>query len=894
MSVNVVIKSVFDNKGLKQAEKAFDGLGSGVARVGAILGGALSVAAITNFSRDAISAASALSAEFEGVNQIFGESAKAVQAFAKGASYSVGLSEAAALQAAKNFGVFASAAGLSGERAGSFSIALVKAAGDLASFNDVPVEETLAAIRSGLQGQGEPLSRFGILMNEATLKAKAMELQIISSTKSALTPQQRVLAANALILDELGVAQGDFVSYQDTFGNALKTVQAEFQNLQAEIGLQMIPAMESFLGQVKLIIPELSKELKDAIAQVDFAKLASDMGSFVKNIVDNLDAIIRFSQVVGGIIISVGSLVAVIKTAIGVQTLFNAVVAANPYILAATALIALAGGMAVVMATAEKTNAEFDTSKYTTEQLNEELRKLKAAYEDGLIPTDKYLKKQAELEGQLRKIKGIANEAAGELNRFNNISGPSNQKKSWDAWANSWIARGEAAKKVVEEAPYVAPDIGGSVVETTAQRFSKVQAVIKKAQASITKAERDYGRAVFEINRSNNDRVLALNTEAANRQAALVLDSQKRITDAFRTATKLSLGSLFTSETTRELVTQVKKLTQNLTVTVSKETEKTAYKSVTDIINGLKDRLTASKTLLANASKLAGLGFKQTFIEQVLETGTESGNALAGAILEASPETQSELKTLFGELEDVSENGADSLAKTIYDKFGLATTAMKEQSVAIQTELNDALEAENKVLLRSLADAAYAFQTQIADIKTQFLLDLDQFDGKFAGLGNTIKSVLANLQALLGAGTGDIKAAITAPDSGSVVAGATVTEGVAVKDIKNATGIVIDELSDVAGTAAYLQARINAANSYIKLASSNAAQDASAAASVADWTKQLVNLQGAAASGNVAGTVVNINVKTDTTQSTAMVGKTIGKIVTKYVTTGGQVIVSGQ
>jgi hypothetical protein len=298
--------------------------------------------------------------------------------------------------------------------------------------------------------------------------------------------------------------------------------------------------------------------------------------------------------------------------------------------------------------------------------------------------------------------------------------------------------------------------------------------------------------------------------------------------------------------------------------------------------------------LLANASKLAGLGFKQTFIEQVLETGTESGNALAGAILEASPETQSELKTLFGELEDVSETGAESLAKSIYDKFGLATREMKAQSVAIQTELNAALKAENELLLQSLADAAYAFQLQITDIKTQFLLDIGELDGKFAGLGNTIKEVTARLEKLLGAGTTDIQAAITAPNSGTAVAGATITQNVAVKDIKNATGIVIDELSDVAGTAAYLQARINAANSYIKLASSNAAQDASAAASIADWTKQLTNLQGAAASGNVAGTVININVKTSPGQSEAMVGKTLGKIVTKYVTTGGQVIVSGQ
>lgn len=893
MSVNVVIKSIFDNKGLKQAEKAFDGLGSGVAKVGAILGGALSVAAITNFSKDAIFAASALSAEFEGVNQIFDESARSVQAFAKGASYSVGLSETAALQAAKSFGVFAGAAGLSAEEAGVFSVELVKAAGDLASFNDVPVEDTLAAIRSGLQGQGEPLSRFGILMNEATLKAKALEMGIIDNTKNALTPQQKVLAANELILTSLGAAQGDFVNYQETFGNALKTVQAEFQNLQAEIGTAMLPAMEALLDETKLLIPIIGKQLKDAIAQVDFKQIATDMGTFIKNIVENLDEIVRFAEIVGGIIISVGSLIAVIKTAIGVQTLFNAVVAANPYILAATALIALAGGMAVVMATAEKTNAEFDTTKYTTEQLTEELRLLRAAYEDGLIPADKFIKKQSQLEGQLRKVAGIANEAAGELNRFNYLAAPINQKKSWDAWANSWIARGEAAAKIVKEDSFTAPQTPSTPVETTAQRFAKIQAVIKKAQASIAKAEAEYGKAIYEINKTYNDRILQLNTEAANRQAALVMESQKRITDSFRNATKLSLGDLFSSSATRQLETQVKQLSARLTVSVTKETEKVAYSSVTDIINGLRDRLSASKNLLANASKLAGLGFKQTFIEQVLETGTETGNALAGAILEASPETQSELRDLFGELENVSETGADSLAMTIYDKFGLATRAMKEQSVLINKELGEALKAESALLTQSLADAAFAFQTQISDIKTQFLGDLGQFNGAFAGLGNTIKGVLGNLQSLLGAGGGDIRAALTAPGSGSVVSGATVTDSVALKDIQNGAGIVIDELSDVAGAVAYLQARIEAGNKYIKNVGASSTLGMDASGRVASFATQLAELQAKAATGTAAGTVININVRTDSTQSQAMVGKTIGKIVTKYVTTGGQVLVSG-
>lgn len=428
---------------------------------------------------------------------------------------------------------------------------------------------------------------------------------------------------------------------------------------------------------------------------------------------------------------------------------------------------------------------------------------------------------------------------------------------------------------------------------TTNKTYDKLRGIIKTAQANILKAERDYEKTKYEINRDYEERVSNLRKNAAKEQENLIRESQLRITDAFKSATQISLGDLFTSNTTRQLETQVKQLTSRLTLSVTKETEKTTYASVTDMIKGLRDRLAASKTLLANASKLAGLGFKQTFIEQIFATGAETGNALAGAILESAPETQAELKTLFNEMEDTSETGASVLAKNIYDKFGLATREMRDQSITIQKELTDALAEENKILLKNLADAAYAFQTQIADIKTQFLLDLDEFDGKFAGLGNTIKAVLGNLQKLLAAGSGDIQNVITDPNAGGLLAAAKVISGVTLAQLQNSSGIVIDSVTDIAGAVAYLQERIKAANAYIKLASSNASQDAAAAALVTDWTKQLTELQGKAATGTAAGTVININVRTDTAQSQAMVGKTIGKIVTKYVTTGGQVLVSG-
>lgn len=428
----------------------------------------------------------------------------------------------------------------------------------------------------------------------------------------------------------------------------------------------------------------------------------------------------------------------------------------------------------------------------------------------------------------------------------------------------------------------------------TETQFQKVQKIIKTYQEKLLKAEESYARAKFEINRDYNDAVADLEKDAADKRASIVQESIDRLRSAFRAATQLGLGDLFTGETSTQLITSVKKLADRLTVSVTTEVEKTTYSSVEDIISGLSTRLAASKALLANASKLAAAGFSQTFIEQVVETGADTGNALATAILGSSAEQQAALKKNFLELENVSETGMDAVAKGIYDKMGLATRELKAQNEAVSAELASALKTQYEQLQRALADAGYAFTLNVNGIKDEFEDVIDSLDGKFGGLKGTIDALLAKMKQLSGESVTDIQAAITAPGSGTALAGASVQAGVSAKSIGTAAGIVIDSAADIAGTMAYIQARIEAANKYIKSSSSNAAQEASARAQITGFQSELKNLKGLAASESAAGTVININVKTDTTQSAAMVGKTIGNVVTKYTTTGGKVLVSGQ
>jgi hypothetical protein len=191
--------------------------------------------------KDAVLAASDLGETISKVGVLFGDSAKEIEKFAEGAAKSLGQSKQQALDAAANFAIFGKSAGLSGEELVKFSTEFVSLAGDLSSFNNVSQDEAINAIGSALRGEAEPLRRFGVLLDEATLKNAAMQLGIITTTKEALTPQQKVLAAQKVIFEQTTAAQGDFARTSDGLANKTKILTAELDNTKVIIGEALLP-----------------------------------------------------------------------------------------------------------------------------------------------------------------------------------------------------------------------------------------------------------------------------------------------------------------------------------------------------------------------------------------------------------------------------------------------------------------------------------------------------------------------------------------------------------------------------------------------------------------------------------------------------------------------------
>jgi hypothetical protein len=291
MAIKIPILTEFDPKGLRQANAAFAELQTSLGSLGrnfAVAGAA--IVGATALLGSAVMSASNFEAEFEGVNQVFKDAAGSVQAFAETAAETAGISATEALKAAKTFGLFATGAGLSTEEAAGFSTTLVQLAGDLGSFNDLPTEQALAAIQSGLMGSAEPLRVFGVFLDEDKLLAEALRLELHEGS-GALSSQAKMLASYSLIMQETQLQQGDFVAYQDTLGNQLKTVEANFADLSREIGTILIPVITAAMPEIKAMADSIGIQLKEAIESVDWEALITSLVNLATFLIENAQAI---------------------------------------------------------------------------------------------------------------------------------------------------------------------------------------------------------------------------------------------------------------------------------------------------------------------------------------------------------------------------------------------------------------------------------------------------------------------------------------------------------------------------------------------------------------------------------------------------------------------------
>jgi hypothetical protein len=698
-----------------------NGVGAGLKKMKGVIGAAIIGLGIADFFGDVVKGASNFQAEFEGVNQTFGTSAKAVQDFAKAAATSAGISEVEALRAAKSMGVFAKSAGLAGTDASSFATDMVQLAGDLGSFNDVPTEEALAAIQSGLMGQAEPLRRFGVLIDDATLRQRALSMGLISTTKDALSPQNKVLAAQAEIMAQTNLQQGDFVKYASDFGNAQKTMTANFQNMQATIGSAILPVLGQLVAALNPVIEKMgpvlfdvfqkliplfelvTKTIGDIIPIID--PLVEILGVFIDVAVDILEAVlpsmIQLFEALLPAIVPLAQLFAKLVSSIlpPLVKIFDKVL--MPILLflidiLVKYLIPYWSWLADILGGAVTKAADLVVAGF------QNLMKFLKPVWDFLKPFIEGLMSFAGIKPiKVTVAAGVTGADAVERLAANKKALESPIKIPSIGSANIGASASTSATSNAKTIKKALKGFNDDVAKANKKYTESVSDANKKFAEDTAKINTDFSKKVTEITsrrdddlakaaKSNASAVLQIQKDFAQRMADIVSQSKARLRDAFESVANVDVGKTFADLTT---------------------------KNVTNLVNKLKTQLAGAKSLITNAGALASAGFSQTFIEQVVAQGPDAGNAMAKAILASSPQAQQELQTLFAESEVTAQTGMDSLTDALYEKSGLANQALKDMYAQATLDLSTALDTQATLYTEQQAEIQKTFNDAIAEAK---------------------------------------------------------------------------------------------------------------------------------------------------------------------------------
>lgn len=247
---------------------------------------------------DSVNAASDLSESMSKVGVVFKDSAAAMVDWSEDSAQAMGLSKQAALEASSTLGNLMLSMGKVPAEAADMSRTMVQLAADLASFNNVNIEEVLMAMRSGLTGEIAPLRRFGVNLTDATLKAKALELGLYDGV-GALDVSAKSTAAYQLIMEQTTTAQGDFARTSSGLANQQRILAAQFEDVKAELGEKLLPVAVEFTTWLNSdgipLVRQFGDEMKDLEFVADaFSDAMRDAGPlldlFSNNAEDASDA----------------------------------------------------------------------------------------------------------------------------------------------------------------------------------------------------------------------------------------------------------------------------------------------------------------------------------------------------------------------------------------------------------------------------------------------------------------------------------------------------------------------------------------------------------------------------------------------------------------------------
>ena len=268
MFLNVV--STFKGDGLAAATRqlgafgqASNGLGSTLGKVGAALASFGLAAKAVKFGKDSIDSARDLERNLFSVGTIFDEFSPKIVQFTKDAQQ-LGLSQKDAAKASTFLGSVLKQSGFSMDFVTTETQKLVSLGVDLAATYGYDVQEALLGMTALFRGEYDPIEKFGVAMKQSEINA-----ELVAQKLNHLTGAERRNAEQTIRLELLyqraADATGAFGAQSGNLYVEQKKLQAQFENLQAKLGTDLLPVFGKLVEALVPLVDDLTPRLAEAV-----------------------------------------------------------------------------------------------------------------------------------------------------------------------------------------------------------------------------------------------------------------------------------------------------------------------------------------------------------------------------------------------------------------------------------------------------------------------------------------------------------------------------------------------------------------------------------------------------------------------------------------------------
>ena len=283
-AINLPIISKFDDKGVKEAKGAFDGIGSSLGKLAGLVAAAFSVRAITNFAKESIAAAEGVAVANQRIDQIaksmniFGDQTQEVADRLKSYAEANELTLATDAEVIKatqaKLLTFKELAKTADDTGGAFDRATA-AAVDLAAAGFGTAETNAIQLGKALQ---DPIKGISALRRAGITFTDAEKEKIKTLVESG-----KILEAQNLVLSAIETQVGGTAAATATASAKMKLA---FDNVKETVGGALMPAFAALAEAMIPIAEEVAPVLAKAVTNL--VPAFQEFAGFIPKVIDSI------------------------------------------------------------------------------------------------------------------------------------------------------------------------------------------------------------------------------------------------------------------------------------------------------------------------------------------------------------------------------------------------------------------------------------------------------------------------------------------------------------------------------------------------------------------------------------------------------------------------------